>query len=75
MSDIPALPYRHLRGERAICSVANLTRRDGEEFLQIAPRIPVRTETTKFPLAQANDALAQLRSGQLNGAAVLLMGT
>src|SRR5438045_4539676 len=75
MSDIPALPYRHLWGERAICSVANLTRRDGEEFLQIAPRIPVRTETTKFPLAQANDALAQLRSGQLNGAAVLLMGT
>ena len=75
MSDIPALAYRDLWGERAICSVANLTRRDGEEFLQIAPRIPVRTETKKFPLAQANDALAQLRSGQLNGAAVLLTGT
>jgi propanol-preferring alcohol dehydrogenase len=74
MSDIPALPYRDLWGERAICSVANLTRRDGEEFLEIARRVPIQTETTVFPLAQANDALTQLRAGQLNGAAVLLMG-
>lgn len=73
MSDIPAFPYRDLWNERAIASVANLTRCDGEEFLQIAPRVPVRTETEEFPLAQANEALARLRAGQLNGAAVLLM--
>ena len=75
MSDIPAFPYRDLWGERAICSVANLTRRDGEEFLEIAPRVPIQTETETFPLAQANEALTRLREGQLSGAAVLLMGT
>jgi len=73
MSDIPAFPYRDLWGERALCSVANLTRRDGEEFLKIAPRIPVKTETEAFPLEQANEALSRLREGKLNGAAVLVM--
>jgi propanol-preferring alcohol dehydrogenase len=71
MSDIPSFPYVDLWGERAICSVANLTRRDGEEFLQIAPRVPVRTQTEVFSLEQANVALDKLRSGKLNGAAVL----
>lgn len=72
MSDIPAFPYRDLWHERTICSVANLTRRDGEEFLEIAAKIPIRTETRTFPLAQANEALAALRSGKLRGAAVLV---
>ena len=71
MSDIPSFPYVDLWGERAVCSVANLTRRDGEEFLQIAPRVPVRTQTEVFSLEQANVALDKLRSGKLNGAAVL----
>jgi propanol-preferring alcohol dehydrogenase len=73
MSDIPSFPYRDLWGERALCSVANLTRRDGEEFLKVAPRVPVKTETETFPLEQANEALARLRTGKLNGAAVLVM--
>ena len=73
MSDIPAFPYRDLWGERALCSVANLTRRDGEEFFEIAPRIPVKTETETFPLEQANEALSRLRTGKLKGAAVLVM--
>jgi alcohol dehydrogenase, propanol-preferring len=73
MSDIPAFPYGDLWGERALCSVANLTRRDGEEFLKIAPRVPVKTETETFPLEQANEALSRLREGKLNGAAVLVM--
>jgi propanol-preferring alcohol dehydrogenase len=72
MSDIPAFPYRDLWHERTICSVANLTRRDGEEFLELAPRIPICTETQTFPLEQANEALAALRSGKLRGAAVLV---
>ncbi|MEZ5610334.1 MAG: zinc-dependent alcohol dehydrogenase family protein [Rhodocyclaceae bacterium] len=72
MSDIPAFPYDILWGERRIVSVANLTRRDGEEFLEIAPRVPVRTTITRFALAEANTALARLRSGQLQGAAVLI---
>ena len=72
MSDIPSFPYRDLWHERTICSVANLTRRDGEEFLAIAARIPVRTETQTFPLEQANETLAALRSGKLRGAAVLI---
>src|SRR6195256_3770968 len=71
MSDIPSFPYVDLWGERTICSVANLTRRDAEEFLQIAPRIPVRSQTETFPLEEANTALDKLRSGKLNGAAVL----
>ena len=73
MSDIPSFPYRDLWGERVICSVANLTRRDGNEFLDIAPRVPVRTTTKTFPLEEANDALEQLRRGQLDGAAVLTL--
>jgi propanol-preferring alcohol dehydrogenase len=72
MSDIPAFPYRDLWHERTLCSVANLTRRDGEEFLQLAPTIPVRTETQVFPLPEANEALARLREGRLQGAAVLV---
>lgn len=72
MSDIPAFPYRDLWLERTVCSVANLTRRDGEEFLQLAPAIPVRTETVVFPLAEANEALTRLRAGHLQGAAVLV---
>ncbi|MBM3884101.1 MAG: zinc-dependent alcohol dehydrogenase family protein [Verrucomicrobia bacterium] len=72
MSDIPSFPYRDLWHERTLCSVANLTRRDGEEFLQLAPKIPIRTETQAFPLEQANEALARLREGRLQGAAVLV---
>jgi alcohol dehydrogenase, propanol-preferring len=73
MSDIPSFPYVELWGERAICSVANLTRRDGEEFLDIAPRVPVRTETETLPLEEANTALDRFRSGELRGTAVLLI--
>jgi alcohol dehydrogenase, propanol-preferring len=72
MSDIPSFPYADLWGERTICSVANLTRRDGEEFLEIAPRVPVRTETETFQLEDANAALERFRFGQLNGTAVLV---
>src|SRR6266480_4012073 len=72
MSDIPSFPYVDLWGERTICSVANLTRRDGQEFLSVAPRVPVRTETQTFPLEEANTALDRLRSGKINGAAVLV---
>ena len=72
MSDIPSFPYSILWEERSICSVANLTRRDGEEFLALAPRVPVRTEVQTFPLAQANETLSRLRSGQIQGAAVLV---
>ena len=71
MSDIPSFRYERLWGERVIRSVANLTRADGEEFLALAPTIPVRTEVETFPLAAANEALARLRSGALRGAAVL----
>jgi alcohol dehydrogenase, propanol-preferring len=73
MSDIPAFPYRDLWNERTICSVANLTRRDGEGFFAVAPRVPVQTVTEKFSLPRANEALAHLRSGRLEGAAVLVM--
>jgi propanol-preferring alcohol dehydrogenase len=72
MSDVPSFPYRLLWGERTVRSVANLTRRDGEEFLALAPRVPVRTTVETFPLAQANEAVAKLRSGRIRGAAVLL---
>ena len=72
MSDVPGFAYRDLWHERAICSVANLTRRDGEEFLPLASRIAVRTQTTTFPLQQANEALDALRSGKISGAAVLV---
>jgi propanol-preferring alcohol dehydrogenase len=72
MSDIPAFPYSILWGERQVLSVANLTRRDGEEFLALAPWVPVRTEVETLPLAQANEALRRLREGRLQGAAVLI---
>ena len=71
MSDIPALPYELLWGERAVRSVANLTRGDGEEFLALAPTVPVRTTVTAYPLAAANDALDALRAGRIEGAAVV----
>ena len=71
MSDIPAFPYAILWHERRVVSVANLTRADGEAFVALAARIPIRTQTTAYPLARANDALADLRSGALTGAAVL----
>jgi alcohol dehydrogenase, propanol-preferring len=74
MSDIPSFPYEILWGERTVTSVANLTREDGEAFLAIAPRVPVRTEVETFPLADANEALARLRGGRLRGAAVLVPG-
>ncbi len=72
MSDIPSFPYSWLWEERAIRSVANLTRRDGDEFLALAPKVPVRTEVQPFPLTEANDALHRLRTGQIHGAAVLV---
>jgi propanol-preferring alcohol dehydrogenase len=71
MSDIPSFPYSLLWEERIIRSVANLTRRDGEEFLEIAPQVPVKTEVQTFPLEEANEALNRLRGGQIQGAAVL----
>ena len=71
MSDVPSIPYELLWGERTICSVANLTRKDAAEFMQIAPQVPVRTTIQMFPLEQANEALERLRGGQLEGAAVL----
>lgn len=74
MTIIPAFPYQLLWGERSIKSVANLTRRDGDEFLALAARIPVRTETESFPLQEANTALDKLRNGAIKGAAVLVMG-
>src|SRR6266404_4960961 len=73
MSDIPSFPYADLWGERAITSVANLTRRDAEEFLEIAPRVPVQTKTETFPLEEANAALDRFRAGQLEATAVLVI--
>jgi propanol-preferring alcohol dehydrogenase len=74
MSDIPSFPYELLWGERVVRSVANLTRADGEEFLALAPAMPVRTEVEVFRLEDANDALDRLRRGALRGAAVLVPG-
>jgi alcohol dehydrogenase, propanol-preferring len=71
MTDIPSFPYEILWGERTLRSVANLTRRDGEEFLELAPLVPVRTRVTEYPLAGANQALDDLRAGRVRGAAVL----
>jgi alcohol dehydrogenase, propanol-preferring len=71
MSDIPSFPYVQLWGERSLGSVANLTRRDGEEFLDLAPRVPVRTEVEVHPLEAANEAIDSIRDGSLKGAAVL----
>jgi len=72
MSDVPAFPYELLWGERAVRSVANLTRADGREFLELAPRVPVRTEVETLPLWQANEALDRLRSGRVRGSLVLV---
>jgi propanol-preferring alcohol dehydrogenase len=72
MSDIPSFPYRLLWGERVVRSVANLTRRDAADFLNIAPRVPVRTTVITYKLPDANVALADLRAGRLTGAAVLI---
>jgi len=72
MSDIPSFPYELLWGERAVRSVANLTRRDGEEFLALAPQVPVRTTVTEYPLARAAEALEDLRAGRFHGAAVVV---
>ncbi|RNC72714.1 MAG: zinc-binding alcohol dehydrogenase family protein [Desulfuromonadales bacterium] len=74
MSAIPSFPYDILWGERSIRSVANLTRRDGEEFLALAPRVPIRTAVQSYPLEAANEALADLRRGTLRGAGVLVAG-
>ena len=74
MSDIPAFPYELLWGERQLRSVANLTREDGEQFLALAPRVPVRTEVSEYPLERANEALSDLRAGRLRGSAVLAVG-
>ena len=72
MTDIPSFPYDDLWGERSIRSVANLTRRDGEEFLALAPQVPVRTTVTTYPLEQAEQALADLRAGRFEGSAVIV---
>ena len=72
MSDIPSFPYHLLWGERTVRSIANLTRRDAEEFLALAANTSIHTSTTTYPLARANEALADLRAGRLNGAAVLV---
>ena len=73
MSDIPSFPYEILWGERVVRSVANLTRRDGEEFLALAPEVPVHTEVVPFPLEEANGAIEALRAGKIRGAAVLVV--
>ncbi len=73
MSDIPAFPYSLLWGERRLCSVANLTRQDGEEFLELAPRAGVRTEVHPYPLEKTNEALDDLRAGRFTGAAVIVV--
>jgi len=72
MSDLPGFPYRLLWGERVVRSVANLTRRDGEEFLALAAQVPLHVEAQVYPLQQANEALADLRAGRVTGAAVLV---
>ncbi|HXV57919.1 MAG TPA: zinc-dependent alcohol dehydrogenase family protein [Gaiellaceae bacterium] len=74
MSDIPSFPYELLWGERVLRSVANLTRRDGEEFMALAPLVPVRTEVEPFALEAANEALSRLRAGEIRGAAALAVG-
>src|SRR4030095_4503897 len=74
MSDVPSFPYAILWEERSICSVANLTRRDGEEFMALAPQVPVRTEGETFPLEDANATLNRLRTGKIRGAAVFVTG-
>jgi propanol-preferring alcohol dehydrogenase len=73
MSDIPGFPYRVLWEERELVSVANLTRQDGIDFLALAPKAGIKTETHPYPLANANEALADLRAGRFDGAAVLVI--
>jgi propanol-preferring alcohol dehydrogenase len=73
MTDIPSFPYDDLWEERTITSVANLTRQDGDEFLEIAPRVPVKTKTVMFPLEEANTAIQKFRAGKLDGTAVLVL--
>ncbi|MBI3898899.1 MAG: zinc-dependent alcohol dehydrogenase family protein [Gammaproteobacteria bacterium] len=73
MSDIPTFPYHILWNERRLVSVANLTRDDGEKFLTLAPRVPIKTQVETYPLEQANQVLTRLRNGEVNGAAVLIM--
>ena len=72
MSDIPSFPYELLWGERVLRSVANLTRADGHALLDLAPRVPIRTHVTEYPLERTADALDDLRSGHLTGAAVVV---
>jgi propanol-preferring alcohol dehydrogenase len=72
MSDIPSFPYRLLWEERQLLSVANLTRQDGIDFLRLTPEMGIITQTTSYPLKQANQALADLRAGRFKGAAVLV---
>jgi propanol-preferring alcohol dehydrogenase len=72
MTDIPSFPYELLYGERRVVSVANLTRQDGYEFLDLAPRVPVRTTITRYPLEAAEQALGDLRAGRFEGTAVLV---
>jgi alcohol dehydrogenase, propanol-preferring len=72
MTDIPSFPYELLYGERSVASVANLTRKDGEEFIALAPKVPVRTTVTTYPLEQAEQALADLRAGRFEGSAVIV---
>jgi propanol-preferring alcohol dehydrogenase len=74
MSDVPGFPYERLWGERSLGSVANLTRRDGEELLALAPRVPVRIEVELYPLERADEALDAIRTGRLRGAAVIDTG-
>ncbi len=71
MSDIPSFPYGILWGERHLCSVANLTRKDGQEFLKIAPQVPIKTQVNVYPLEKVNEALEDLRMGRFSGAAVI----
>jgi alcohol dehydrogenase, propanol-preferring len=73
MSDIPPFPYELLWGERVVRTIANLTRRDGEEFLELAPRVPVRTQVTSFALEEANEAIEHVRRGEVHGSAVLVI--
>ena len=75
MSDIPSFPYQILWGERMLRSVANLTRRDGSDFLTLAPQIPIQTQVTSFPLSEANEALNALRAGKIKGSAVLAVAS
>jgi propanol-preferring alcohol dehydrogenase len=75
MSDIPSFPYVDLWNERVITSVANLTRRDGEEFLKLAPRVPVKTKVKTFPLEEVNTALEKFPNGRLDDTAVLVISS